>query len=305
MKKRKSTKRAPKRRGLSGFAKFEMRGISKMIIILAIAVLLVGGGVLYFMSQKGINPAASLIGKTLNPNCEYKDPDLCKFFNNWKEMSNYSMKSIMKANGTTSESTYEISGTDKTHMVSSENGKESYNTITIGDTTYTKDYLDNKWFKQTFKADPNATPTPKEDTKITFDDKKMIEEKIEYKALGKEACGSLTCFKYQEISANDNGTTSYIWFDDKEYVLRRNMMTDKTGTESDSTFSYDSVNIATPSPVKEGEPGVGTIPNLNPEDKKALEQMQKDAASQQQAQPEIPQDFAPPADSSSDNSSEQ
>lgn len=298
MKKRKTIKRAVKKRGLNRLEKFEMRGISKMVIILGVAVLLVGAGTLYFMSQKGMNPAASLIGKTLNPNCEYKDPDLCKFFNNWKEMSNYSMNTLTKSAGNTSESVFESSGKDKTHILSSENGKESFNMITIGDTTYTKDYTDNKWFKQVIAKEPSGTPAPvQNDIKTTFDDKKQMEDKTEFKALDKEACGNLTCFKYQIISTTDDGAINYMWFDDREYLLRKEAMTGKNGDVNESTFSYDNANISAPSPVKEGEPGVGSIPGMSESDKKALEQAQKDA---QNAQQNVPQDFAPPADSGSD-----
>lgn len=295
VKKSSSSTRRVKRRST-----FELKGISKTVVLVIVAIVLVAGGGFYFITQRGggvSNPLSSMMGKALNPNCEYKDPDLCKFFNNFKELENYSMMTTSKSGGTTMESKFESQGKDKSHIVSSESGKENMNMITIGDTTYTKDFSDNKWFKHTYKPDPNITPIKAEsDVKDTFDDKKQIEDKTEYKAQGKEACGNLTCFKYQVVSPQDDGATTYIWFDDREYMLRKQTTTDKDGNSTESTFAYDAVSITEPSPVKEGEPGIGNIPGMTEEDKKAIQDAQK---SMQNIQSNPSSDYTPPADSSS------
>ena len=288
---------------------FELKGISKTIVLVVIAVLLIGGAGFYFMTMKGGagNPLSRIIKKPLNPNCEYKDPDLCKFFNNYKDLPSFTMVSNSKYEGVAMESKFESQGQNKTHIVTSESGKESMNIITIGDTTYTKDYTDNKWFKQTYKPDPNATPTPANDLKDTFNDKKQMEDKTEYKALGKEACGSMMCFKYQVITPGNQDSTDYIWFDDNDYLLRKQSTTTKDGNTSESTFSYDSVSITEPSPVKEGEPGMGTVrssaPGMSEEDKKAMQDALKSMQNSGSSNYTPPADNStPPADDSSSSS---
>jgi outer membrane lipoprotein-sorting protein len=305
VKRKKVIKKAASKKSTHSRSTFQIKGISKSIVLVIIAVLLLAGGGFYFMSQKGVgvsNPLSGMMGRALNPNCEYKDPDLCKFFNNFKELKNYSMVSSAKYGGESIESRFEMVGEDKTHMMSSQGGKEMMNTITIGDSTYTKDLTDNKWFKQTYKKDPTITPI-ESDSKIkdTFDDKKQMMDKTEYKALGKEACGNLNCFKYQIISSGDEGSTNYIWFDDREYLMRKEEITDKDGNTSTSTFSYDGVSISVPSPVKEGEPGgMMGAPIINEEQKKAVEQMMKKQSDTQDYTPSG-SDYTPPADTPEEN----
>ncbi len=288
---------------------FELKGISKTVVLVVIAVLLIGGGAFYFMTMRGgsANPLSRIIKKPLNPNCEYKDPDLCKFFNNYKDLPSFTMVTNSKFEGVAMESKFESQGQDKSHIVTSESGKESMNIINIGDTTYTKDYTDNKWFKQTHKPDPNITPTQSNDIKDAFNDKKQMEDKTEYKAMGKEACGNMMCFKYQVITPGNEETTDYIWFDDNDYLLRKQSTVGKDGSVSESTFSYDSVSITEPSPVKEGEPGVGTmqnIPGMSEEDKKAIQEMQKSMESgSSNYTPPANNDYTPPSDSSSPDDS--
>ncbi|MDF2461317.1 MAG: hypothetical protein K0S68_720, partial [Candidatus Saccharibacteria bacterium] len=147
----------------------------------------------------------------------------------------------------------EIEGEKKSHMMTTSAGQESYNVITIDGTTYTKDLRDGKWWE--YK--PQSTPTS-DGFKESFDFKdeekdKPETEKTKYTKIGKEACGSLTCFKYQVVEPGITGT-SYIWFDDRDYQLRR-MQTTEDGEVNDMTFSYTKPNITKPSPIKQGNPG--------------------------------------------------
>jgi hypothetical protein len=72
-----------------------------------------------------------------------------------------------------------------------------------------------------------------------------------YKNLGTEACEKLTCYKYQVIDTGVPDDTQYIWFDNKDYQLRRTRYEGKDGSVSESTYSYNKFNITVPSPVKE------------------------------------------------------
>lgn len=252
------------------------------IIVIAVVVLAVGGGI-FFLSKNGSgsgSPLTALQGATLNPNCELKDPELCKFINNWKVMKNYSMSSVTTdSSGAKSESLYEIAGDDSLRMLAKEKGKDIMEMITIGKTTYTKDYTDNKWWKHTYEETNEETNNEltKEITETTsFDDTKAVEDKTEYKAMGKEACGNLNCFKYQIVTPGDN-STQLIWFDDREYLLRKQSSIDEEGNVFEGTFTYNNVSISAPSPVKEGTPEQMYMQQMSADDKAQYEQMQKDA----------------------------
>ncbi len=262
----------------SGFAPIAI------VAVIAIVVLLAGGG--FFLASKSGNlPQSPSIpgvpaGLTLNPNCEYQDPDLCKFINNWKQLKDYSATSSnVDEEGKKTESSIEISGEDKFKMKVSEDGKDMMEMITLGDTTYTKDYTDGKWWKQ---KQEKMKEEIKEEYKFDFEDKPETEtSRTEYKKVGKEACGKLQCFKYEVVESQMEGK-EYIYFDDKDYLLRKQRSeVGKVYTETE--FNYNKPNISEPSPtkeLKEGEvavPGGGVI-NYGAETKeteKAAKEMEK------------------------------
>jgi hypothetical protein len=256
------------------------RGLAPIIIAVVVVVVLAAAGGGYFLLSKnggGAVPAIPGVSNlSLNPNCKFNDPDLCKFVNNWKVTKDYSVKSTMSdKSGAKTESSYEMSGEEKFHMMMSTNGKEVSNMIKLGDTTYTKDYSDNKWFKQKLEKLSEENETQFD---FDFDEKegKEVEDKTTYKSLGKESCGSRQCFKYQIISPEDGNSTQFIWFDDREYLMRKLRLESPDGV-SESEFSYDKVNISEPSPIKEvapGQPimpGAGIMEGMNEEDKKLYE----------------------------------
>lgn len=271
--------------------KLNQRGLAPVAIIIAVVVVLAAAGGYYFMSQKGGAPSIPGVpGLTLDPNCKYNDPNLCKFLNNWKNIKQFSVKSTTSVkSGPGSEVTFEINGEDKFHMMMSEGGKENWNVITIGDTTYTKDFSDNKWWKQ--------KSAKKEDLKNQFDfkfdesDQPETEDKTTYKAMGEEPCGNMTCFKYQVINPDSQGETEYIWFDNKDYLLRKQEVKSTDGSVIVSEFSYSGVNISAPSPTKDAQegqtvmPGGGTIPAMSESAKKELEKAQQEM-----------QNYTPPSD---------
>lgn len=263
---------------------FKPRGISKIVLVAIVAVVLVGAGGVYFFTQKGGGAGSSalpFVKPALNPNCKYNDPELCKFINNFPAQTNYAVSSTGKFDEMTTESIYEIDGTDKFHMASKMNGKENMNTISIGDVTYTLDYSDNKWWKQTFKVDDTKqTSTEELIDKNTFDENTALEDNTTYQFIAKEPCGDLTCFKYEMVSPDSTDTKMYIWFDDKDYLMRKMRMEDKSGIANESVYTYGKVSISEPSPVKEGEPNTfdSSTPDMNNEDvQKMMEQYQKEA----------------------------
>jgi hypothetical protein len=100
-------------------------------------------------------------------------------------------------------------------------------------------------------------------------------DKTKYNKLGKEACGSLQCFKYEVINEGEKDSTQIIWFDDKEYKLRKMRIEAKDGN-MEMEYSYDGISIQVPSPIKEGKgssmmPGAGMMPQLTEEEESTPE----------------------------------
>lgn len=239
-------------------------GSKKPLVIvggLVVLAVIVGAGL--FIFKDTIFPVRGISGKILNAKCKYNDPDLCRFMDNFGDVKNMKSESTATANGQTTDSTFIIQGNDKSQMISKVGGKEEANYISIGDTTYTKDYSDNKWWKSTIKKTDNTGGNNNPDWKTELD--KSVNDstdKTTYKKIGKEACGSLTCLKYQVIDPQAADTTEYLWFDTGQYLMRKEQMTSKDGTNV-TEFSYDNINITAPSPTKE-MPAAGTTNTLDP-----------------------------------------
>lgn len=234
------------------FISKDQRGVGHLGLILAVVVVLAIGGVGYFVYNKnkngGTNAADAALQDALkNAKCDYDDKDLCKFFTSYKAQKYFTVNSVSESDGQKTTMSLKSEGTDKSYLKLG--GDTPYEVITIGQTTYTK-AADGTWWKQTTKND-TATDL-KNEASVDLEEPGSTETaKTTYKKIGKEACGGLTCFKYQEIDPNDTGTTSYLWFDDEDYQLRRTQTTSSDGSKSDSTYSYNKVNISEPSPVKE------------------------------------------------------
>ncbi len=274
---KKVIKKPTKKASRISFPKSE-RGVSKTFLLIAVVVILgiVGGGVYVLNSGMKLGPLTKI---ALNPNCKHNDPDLCKFLNNWQTQRDYSTTTTSTYAGMKIESLTEMSGTDKFHMVSKQNGKEDSNSITIGDTTYTLDYTDNKWWKTTFKLDEKNTTEEEMKDNVPFDEKDgEAEDKTKYTFITKETCGDLTCFKYEILSEEAMDGKQFIWFDNYEYLVRKMTMESKDGS-SESIYSYNRVSISVPSPVKEGEPSApGNSENMPADVQEMMKQYQQSSS---------------------------
>lgn len=213
-------------------------------------------------AQQHGSPASSAVQQAIaNAPCDVNDKDICKFYASWKATSNLKVSSTDVAQGKTTTSTFESSDSGKRfHMLTSVGGKP-YETISIDTAVYTKD-ASGTWWKQTIEPS-KVNDYKSDDYKYDFTDPSDTKDtqKVTYKALGKEACGNFTCFKYQVIDPSATDSTQYVWFDTKDYQLRRMRTENKDGSTSDQSFSYNNVSINVPSPVKE----LGPNQTLNPE----------------------------------------
>ena len=143
--------------------------------------------------------------------------------------------------------------------------------IIIGDTTYVKDPTDNTWWKQVNTT--TATEKPGTSMKVpSLDEIKQEytskQDNTVFKALGTEACGSLTCYKYSETDNGDAASTRTFWFDNQQFLTRKDETAHGSVTIT-NTYSYDNISVTAPSPTKDvpaghnafeymmGNPGAG------------------------------------------------
>ena len=177
---------------------------------------------------------------------EINDANLCKFAANFTLNTPY--KAVATVTGSSSDGTMTILTDGKGNTsLSSNAGGQQLDSITLDNSTYIKDASSGTWMKYTSSASTDSS-NPANNLKISTSDL-TNGGTISYKALGKEACGSLTCFKYQQIDKSNTTATQYVWFDDQNYQLQRFSYSDPTTGTTDMTFTYQAVNITAPSPV--------------------------------------------------------
>lgn len=67
-----------------------------------------------------------------------------------------------------------------------------------------------------------------------------------YTQLGKENCGSLTCYQYQVSTPNLGNAKTYIFFDTNDYLLRKVVNQTQNGTMTETIFAYTPLSITPP-----------------------------------------------------------
>ncbi len=247
--------------------KNQIGALNPLVVVLLVVVLGVVGfaGYKVYDNNKSSDSSSSTAPvelskseqKAIDEECkkQYNDDDFCKFASNWTMSETFKVVTTTKdADGTTSSTTMEMDG-ENSSMTSTQDGKETSAVIVLNKTTYYKEYTENVWYKL-----PQTDDTPTAggvDTSVVedldFDSYKETEDTSTVKSLGKEACGDKTCFKYAIIDPSDTATKeTLVWFDDKDYMLARMMITSSDGGTFDSVYTYpDSIKISEPSPVKE------------------------------------------------------
>jgi len=232
-----------------------------VLIVLVVAVLAVIGlvGMRVMKKNKDTNSSASITGTAVKEdkqvekacNDQLHDKNLCKFASHYS-LDKVSYKATINSTSSDGNSltTMEVDGKDNSSMVISQGGKEASAFIYLNGASYIKDENDGSWTK--YPASNTQDLKDSEPTKdIKIDTNDFTEKNtLTYKALGKEACGSLNCFKYQIVDSTSPKSQQFFWFDDKNYMMQRWSNKDDSGS-MDMTFSYQSITIKEPSPVHE------------------------------------------------------
>jgi len=198
--------------------------------------------------------------QVFNANCSYDDASLCKFLNNWPNQKTYAITSTStNMAGQTVVTTFELSGDDKTLLSTTTAGKSTADLITIGNTSYTKDYTDGKWWQQT--STTAAQPATEKSFQFnTNPDANHPDTKPSYHFVSQGKCGDSSgndsgssqpsnCLKYQ-ISFVGESYQEYIWFDTSDYLLRQSTIQLDSGPITTLRYTYSGINIVAPSPTK-------------------------------------------------------
>jgi outer membrane lipoprotein-sorting protein len=248
----------------------DQRGVAHlMLVILVVVVAGVIGGVAWrVISQQKDNKtnsspttAAGSVkeDKEVEKAClsAIKDKNLCKFASKSSfDFSNgVSYQALMTTTDKAGKKTVidsSVDGKNNTSAVTKENGTALTSYVLLNNVMYTKNAGEATWTKYPATNDNSATQSSKPASDIEVDTKDFTGEKntITYKALGKEKCGNLTCFKYQVIDKENPSDETFMWFDTKDYVIQRYSFKNAEGS-NDIVFTYKSVKIKEPSPVKD------------------------------------------------------
>lgn len=234
------------------------KGVAHLILIIVVIVAAIAAVGFLAIKGKGTSlETPSLPGITQRATeadfSFVEDPNLKKHFVAQANQTKYRTKTYSEAADLNFVNEVEIKGENfnTRDIEQSAGGEERKHTIQIGDTTYVKDYSDSAWWKQTLKP---MEVTPGEEPKEEPTDFKTEYSKpdLQFKFLGKESCGNMTCFKYEQTTGGPEGMafSRIFWFDDKQYLLRKEeTAVGEFGTKVE--YSYDNINISPPSPTKD------------------------------------------------------
>lgn len=225
------------------------------LILIVVAVLAVAGGAYFFTAKKQPKMAENQEQKAaiqeMLADCKY-DKDFCAYMAaQAKSMSSgviITTSSEVKNFGL-STSEMKIDGSENMEINSYKDGKLESSMIVFEKVTYIKD-TDGSWYSLN-------TPNPQdneynqgtmEEIKNTYSEENAD---MQVKKVGTEACGNLTCDKYEIINViGEQSSTMYTWIDTKEHLARK-MEFAFEGGSSTMEYKYESVQIAKPSPIKE------------------------------------------------------
>jgi outer membrane lipoprotein-sorting protein len=233
------------------------QGFSPIFIVLILVVVAAVGFAGWKVSQNqkdstsGSGSTAALNSQAQDA-ClkEINDKNFCKFVGHFNLNASYAATiTSTDSKGTVSKIELQSDSKSNSMMVTKDgSGNETGAFVTLNNASYIKDVASGTWTKYT-NSTTASDSNPTKDISIDTSD---ITEKntVTYKSLGTEACGKLTCYKYQVVDTASPGTTQYIWFDTKNYQMQRWSSKDADGS-TDMVFTYKSVNITEPSPVKE------------------------------------------------------
>lgn len=223
------------------------RGISTPIVIgiIAILVIVVGGGILayryYYVPQQ--------LQKTQNFICKYNDQNLCEFLRKFSENKPYFLsyepgrQTTIDTLGNTEIYIIETDGKNL-QITQIQNQKETAKLIIGNETLYKKDFTTNTWKKRSISQQEIDQLTISYYTDVAED---FTSQTDEFQKVSNESCESRQCFKYKVVSPDKSTDISlmFVYFDDKEYILRKVFVQYKDGSQDEFIpyYTYTPIQI--------------------------------------------------------------
>ncbi len=235
------------------------KGASPILFVGIVAVIAaIVGYYLYSQGKLPIGTSTLLVPKaTENDFAFITDPLIRKHLAAQSNVTSYRSKThdLIGTKGSFNVFEVQIKGADMAAFYNwhEDDGKKGGELISIGETTYIKDYNEGKWWKQTVKPEEkpkNKDEGEREPKDFTEDLKEMQAKPLTYEKLGEESCGSLTCYKYKEVDVQTPEASRIFWFDKSKFLLRK----EESGFgewRGTTEYTYDAINIGAPSPTKD------------------------------------------------------
>lgn len=233
----------------------------------------------YFNAENTITlPGIGAIG--LSSRCKHTDVDLCKFINRLKKADyfngNFSGINTTTIEGRVLKSSWKINDANASELTNMEDGAVVFQIITLGTTVYVRDFIEGGWWKQEVASTKDQAITldaydPKQLKKRSIADISQKMARSDFIFQKKEACGNRVCFQYQIKDPAVPGVQEYIYFDTKEYILRKTRLEEPNGTLTEMEYDYQKVIIRPPDQAKKAQPGQNIFTTESAKDPKELE----------------------------------
>lgn len=239
-------------------------GIAHLLIIVLVVVVLAGVGFAawwVFVKNKDDTPAAIQnasqeaqdAANTTKTACmsQYDDQDLCNMIAVQTANPFEQRASVITMTGTSlgTNNTLVVSsdgqGNSQTNMTSD---GETYNYISFNGITYFQYETGGTWY--TYGSSSNDATEETSSIESGLDAMLSSLTTTTYTKVGQEACGNLTCLKYQIIDSDTPNSSYTVWFDTTDYMLRQFYQADENG-ELTMVVDYQAVTITAPSPVED------------------------------------------------------
>ncbi len=232
-------------------------GLVEILVGVAVIAMLGVGGYIYYQSTQAKDSHSGLTKQEqadLKAACKVQIDDdlLCAVFTNWSAMSKdpvtYTVSS-KTADGESSSMIVKSSGDDH-HSVMTQDG-QTMETIQVGNTYYNK--INGVWYRYNTTT-PTINPEQASDHPSSDLDSIINEDDaadLAYKNLGEEACGAITCVKYELVDKSEPDALNVFWIDAKTQRVMKTEMTEGDGSSTTTVYEYGAVTITAPEGAKD------------------------------------------------------
>jgi hypothetical protein len=238
------------------FLDSKQSGIAALAIIAVVVIVGAIGGVGYYVYSQNSSDSSSdrslsqAEQKAIEAECtkEIDDKDFCKFASNFTLDGNYRMN--VQSFGE-NEGTFLLElDSQGNSSIKAQSPEGNYEFVQFNNATYSREDGSETWIK--FPQSPETESITSGVDELTFDETDFADlDTSEYVNEGKEACGNLTCFKYRIIDSASPELVQYLYFDDKEYKLRKFSSIENGQLTAEGTLEYVNVVISEPTPFEE------------------------------------------------------